>query len=309
MSAAATAWVWNHSPYKGVAFTIHLAVADVANDMNGNRVWASAATIAAKARTTRETVTRTLATMADDGLIRLLDPDALAVRKSRHLGREFEFLMPQTDVTSDHIELGHEAIRCDEGSHRDVTSDHIHDVTSDHIQGTQEETEDGTQGEPPTPLPPGGGESAGLSLVTSAPASLPEPQCSPSAAEVARQVLRQRRPSAAEVARQVLAAWVAATGRDPARSRMNDKRRKKIGARLAEGYPPEDLIAAVQGIALSPWHMGDNPAGKRYDDIVVALRDGSQVEKFRDLFEAGGATERRTGADIALAAMQSAGLA
>lgn len=299
MSATATAYVWQHSPYTGTAFTIHLAIADVANDMHGNRVWASAATIAAKARSTRETVSRTVKQMVADGFLAYADEGQLDQRKSRHQGREFTFLMPQTDVTSDHIELGKaEADRCDEGSHRDVTSDHIHDVTSDHIQGTQDPTEEAAStGNPPTPLPSDDGGSRGLALVPSAPAS-------PSRSRKLPRTLK----AACE---EVLAAWVEATGRSAARARMNDARRKKVKARLAEGYTAEELVSAVRGIAMSPFHMGDNPGGKRYDDITVALRDGAQVEKFRDLYESGGRTEgkRLSGAQQALAAMKAQGLA
>lgn len=297
MSATATAYVWNRSPYKGVAFTIHLAIADVANDMHGNRVWASASTLAEKARTTRETVTRTLATMVEDGFVRI-EGDDLDLRRSRHQGREFTFLMPETDVTSDHIELGQaEVIRCDEASHRDVTSDHIHDVTSDHIQGTKEGTEEGTEeGNPPTPLAGGDGSPSGLELVPSAPASL-EP------------VPNEKPKTLAAICDEVLGAWVEATGRSAARSRINDARRKKVKARLAEGYSVQELLAAVRGIALSEWHMGNNPGQKRYDDMELALRNGPNLEKFRDLYESGGDSGGQTGADQALAELQRLGLA
>lgn len=85
--------------------------------------------------------------------------------------------------------------------------------------------------------------------------------------------------------RDVFDAWLEATGRDPARTRLTAQRRKKVDARLREGYPVTELLSAVRGISLSAWHGGDNDTGVRYDDLTVALRDGTQVERFAALWE------------------------
>lgn len=98
----------------------------------------------------------------------------------------------------------------------------------------------------------------------------------------------------------VLEAWVEATGRDANRVKLNKKRIAAVKARLAEGYSVDDLVAAVKGIALSAWHRGENPEGKKYDDMLVAIRDGERVEKFRDLFEQGGDRGRRSAVDTVL---------
>lgn len=103
--------------------------------------------------------------------------------------------------------------------------------------------------------------------------------------------------SATAIAGRVLAAWVDATGRDPRRVKLNAKRLREVKARLREGYSEGDLVAAARGIALSPWHMGDNPEGKKYDDLAVAIRDGGRVEKFRDLFDRGGDARPRSAVD------------
>ena len=87
------------------------------------------------------------------------------------------------------------------------------------------------------------------------------------------------------VADRVFAAWLVATDRDPARTRLTAQRRKKIDARLREGYSEDELTAAVRGIARSAFHTGDNDAKTRYDDLTVALRDGGQVERFAALWE------------------------
>ena len=115
----------------------------------------------------------------------------------------------------------------------------------------------------------------------------------------------QNEPATAAVsldatAHRVLEAWVEATGRDPRRVKMNAKRAAAIKARLREGYIEADLVAAARGIGLSAWHMGDNPDGKKFDDLLVAIRDGERVEKFRDLYEQGGERGRRSAVDAVL---------
>jgi hypothetical protein len=79
--------------------------------------------------------------------------------------------------------------------------------------------------------------------------------------------------------------WVETVGRDPKRTRLTAQRRKKIQARLAEGYTVAEIEAAIRGVVLSGWHMGDNEQRTRYDDLTVICRDGSQVERFAGLTE------------------------
>ena len=73
MAAEASGWVYRCSPYKGIAFAIHLALADSANDQFNYELWARQEWIAEKARTTRPTVNTTLATMVEDGLLEILE--------------------------------------------------------------------------------------------------------------------------------------------------------------------------------------------------------------------------------------------
>jgi hypothetical protein len=101
----------------------------------------------------------------------------------------------------------------------------------------------------------------------------------------------------------VFDAWCEATGRDRARTRLTKDRLKKINERLGEGFDIDDLVAAVRGVALSPFHMGENERKQRYDDIVTVLRDGSQVEKFRDLYFSGPVKNSPKGFDAILAAV------
>jgi hypothetical protein len=94
MSAKALTYVWDHSPYTGTKRVIHIAIADVANEENGNRLWVSQGNIAHKAKCDRKTVTRTFAQMVDDGYLRLIK-DNSAARKPN----VYEFLTPR-DISS-----------------------------------------------------------------------------------------------------------------------------------------------------------------------------------------------------------------
>ncbi len=68
-------------------------------------------------------------------------------------------------------------------------------------------------------------------------------------------------------------------GTDSPRAKLTDARRRKITARLREGYTPEQLITVVtDGWRADPWTgRVDN------NDLVILLRDGPQVEKFLKL--------------------------
>lgn len=74
-------------------------------------------------------------------------------------------------------------------------------------------------------------------------------------------------------------------------AKLDPKRRGKIQARLREGFTVEQLCQAIDGVAKSAWHCGDNPAGKVYDDLALVLRDAPHVENF----EALGASQPKPG--------------
>lgn len=86
------------------------------------------------------------------------------------------------------------------------------------------------------------------------------------------------------VADDVFDLWVQVTGRDPLRTKFTPDRRRKVQQRLAEGFDFDELMDAVRGVTLSAFHMGDNAQNQRYDDLRIVMRDGAQVEKFRDLW-------------------------
>jgi hypothetical protein len=79
--------------------------------------------------------------------------------------------------------------------------------------------------------------------------------------------------------------WVAtfrSTGRGPVPI-LSDKRKTKI-ARAIKDYDVQTCLDAISGCALSDWHMGDNPRGKKYDDIELILRDSLHIEKFATIW-------------------------
>ena len=78
----------------------------------------------------------------------------------------------------------------------------------------------------------------------------------------------------------VFAAWQEATGHR--RAVLDGKRTKRIQWALKH-YSLDDVLAAVRGVKLSAFHMGQNDAGSIHDDIELILRDAKHLEGFRDL--------------------------
>jgi len=68
---------------------------------------------------------------------------------------------------------------------------------------------------------------------------------------------------------------------------LSDKRRSKI-ARALNDYGLQTCLDAITGCAMSDWHMGDNPRGKRYDDLKLILRDSAHIERLATICAEGG---------------------
>ncbi len=98
MSAEAVGWVFRHSPLKGVAFAIHLAVADSVNDQHEHRFWMRQAVLAVKARTTRATVNTALAAMVNADGEHPWDPLVELLAEHRGGANEYRFLYPDVGV-------------------------------------------------------------------------------------------------------------------------------------------------------------------------------------------------------------------
>lgn len=72
------------------------------------------------------------------------------------------------------------------------------------------------------------------------------------------------------------------------RSKLTDQRKRKIQARLKEGYTEQDLCDAIDGIEYSAHHRGENDEGRVWDELTLICRDGAHVEMLRDLKRSGG---------------------
>lgn len=60
---------------------------------------------------------------------------------------------------------------------------------------------------------------------------------------------------------------------------FSEKRRKLIEKALAT-YGAEACFLAIDGCKASPWHMGENPQGVKYNDIELIFRNEKNIERF-----------------------------
>lgn len=67
---------------------------------------------------------------------------------------------------------------------------------------------------------------------------------------------------------------------DSQRSRLDAKRDKAVRDRIRDGYTEQDLMDAIEGCALSDFHMGQNERRQRYNDLSLICRDAEHVDKF-----------------------------
>ena len=75
--------------------------------------------------------------------------------------------------------------------------------------------------------------------------------------------------------------WVSVmrTGRPGPRPAFTPKRRKLLERSLTY-YDLPTLLLAVDGCALSDFHMGQNSRGRRYDSLELIFRDAEHIERF-----------------------------
>ena len=67
-------------------------------------------------------------------------------------------------------------------------------------------------------------------------------------------------------------------GRGP-RPKLSEARSRLIAAAIYD-YGLESVKLAIKGCSLSDFYMGNNRAGRRYNDIELILRDAEHIEKF-----------------------------
>jgi hypothetical protein len=92
MSDEARSYVWARSPYKGLTFIVHFAVADVVNDMHRNEFWMLSHNLADKVRAQPSSVRGALRQLVEDGFLEVLSEGG---------GRSptrYRFLFPDVEV-------------------------------------------------------------------------------------------------------------------------------------------------------------------------------------------------------------------
>ena len=81
-----------------------------------------------------------------------------------------------------------------------------------------------------------------------------------------------------ELIREVFCFWQE-TLKHP-QAKLDEKRKKHIRAALKTGYTVNDLKTAILGCSLTPFNMGDNERGQKYDGLHVILKDADQIDRF-----------------------------
>lgn len=84
LSAEATGWVWRHSPFHASSLLVHLAIADVVNDANGNELWMTVEALAAKARVGRSSTVTALTALVDQGFLEVTERGGGRGRPTRY---------------------------------------------------------------------------------------------------------------------------------------------------------------------------------------------------------------------------------
>ncbi|WP_336943104.1 replication protein [Acinetobacter modestus] len=61
---------------------------------------------------------------------------------------------------------------------------------------------------------------------------------------------------------------------------LTEKRKKKIEARLEQGYSVDDIKLAITNCSKSDYHMGKNERGTIYNDIELICREPEKLDRF-----------------------------
>ena len=77
---------------------------------------------------------------------------------------------------------------------------------------------------------------------------------------------------------EVFTCWKTTFGHEKAK--LDEKRKKYIRSALLLGYSVDDLCSAISGCSMSPFHMGDNHNGQRYDALDLILRNAEKIDQF-----------------------------
>lgn len=66
--------------------------------------------------------------------------------------------------------------------------------------------------------------------------------------------------------------------------KLDIARARNIGAAIHD-YGVEGCYKAIEGCALSDFHMGRNANNTKYNDIELILRDATKIERFIEIYE------------------------
>lgn len=87
--------------------------------------------------------------------------------------------------------------------------------------------------------------------------------------------------SVVDIEREVFEHWVTVMEKTGS-AKFTAERRRKVRARLKDGYTIEDLKLAIDGCRNTPHNMGDNDRKTLFNDLELICRTGANVERFRD---------------------------
>lgn len=311
MSIQALTWVLSNSESTGTTRNVMFAIANHVSPQGEG--WAYRSQILADANCSLDSYKRAIQWAEEHGEIERVEKAGGSDRTRADM-RPNLFRMPAL-LTDDDIPPslrergGQDATLVDERGGQDAPQGGGQDATL--ARGAdctpQENRPSGTvlepSGTPPSPPPPDGDGSASQQAEEADPAGLPSQLDlrAEDGSEAAPRVL-SRSEMVTEVTTRLLKVWGEATGRERVHKVTADRKRK-VSARLADGFTEEDLEQAIRGMALDSFLRGGNDRGKRYDTFEIAVRDGERVERYRDDWrehlDHGPRRERRSGGQSA----------
>lgn len=79
--------------------------------------------------------------------------------------------------------------------------------------------------------------------------------------------------------------WLQAMRATSKRKPILDATRRQIIGAAIHDYEIQGCKDAIDGCALSEFHMGRNKTNKRYDSVELIFRDSEHVEKFLEILD------------------------
>jgi hypothetical protein len=79
--------------------------------------------------------------------------------------------------------------------------------------------------------------------------------------------------------------WIQVMRGGSKRKPVLDATRRQVIAAAIHDYEIQGCKDAIDGCALSDFHMGRNKSNKRYDSVELIFRDAQHVEKFMEILD------------------------